>query len=263
MNRLNIFIVFISTFFTLNVLGESIVLQGVYQEQNLYFQNPENEDGFGYSIQLVRVNGQLYPGNINASAFEVDFSKIGLKKGAPIEVLVEYEGDVPPKPLNPFCIQPESTFQLENIEINKDGLLQFSTSNEQGPLPYIIQHYRWNKWISAGEVQGDGTPDVTEYQFKAILHSGENILRLAQRKQDGTYNISKTVKIDNPVDEIKMDYQKSQNKITFSAPTFYEIHNAYGILLKKGYSDDIDIKNLKQFNFLYISYDNKTESFKP
>lgn len=257
-----IFLFFFSITYT-PAQAESIVLQGVYQEKNLYIQNPESDDGFGFSAREVRINGDLYSGNINSSAFEIDFSNVGIDKGTPVEVLIEYEGDVAPKPLNPFCIQPESTYQLEEIKLNQEGLLTFKTKNEKGSLPYIIQQYRWNKWMYVGELEGDGKPDLTEHQFKTILHSGENIVRVVQRKQDGSFNISQSVSVDNPEEKVEMSYKEKQNKIVFSRSTFYEIHNAYGILLKKGYGKELDIKNFKSINFLYLSFDNTTKSFKP
>lgn len=263
MKSLILFFLFMFSITYTPAQAESIVLQGVYQEKNLYIQNPESDDGFGFSTQEVRINGDLYAGNINSSAFEVDFNSVGLKKGTPVEILIKYNGDVAPKPLNPFCILPESTYQLESIELEEDGMLVFKTKNESGSLPYLIQHYRWNKWIAAGEIQGDGAPDLSEYKFKSILHSGENLIRVAQRNQDGTLNISKSASVNNPQEKVEMEYKEKENKIKFTRKTFYEIHNAYGILLKKGFGDEIDIKNLKSLNFLYLSYDNSTKSFKP
>ena len=49
-------------------------LEGHYQGKNVYIQNPEDEDGFGFCVTKATVNGDPIMDGLQSSAFEIDFS---------------------------------------------------------------------------------------------------------------------------------------------------------------------------------------------
>ena len=60
------------------------------------------------------------------------------------------------KVLNPEVLRPKSTFENLSINVDKDQILNWKTKNEQGKFTYIVEQYRWNKWVKIGEVDGTG-----------------------------------------------------------------------------------------------------------
>jgi len=249
------------------VLGTSlsfagnIVLEGNYQGKNLYVRNPFAGSGVGFCTYEVTVNGSVTTDEWNSSAFEVDLSLHNLDLGDHIVVVIKHKDDCAPKVLNPEGLNPKSTFETQSISISNDGVLKWSTTNEAGVLAYIVEQYRWNKWVYVGEVEGAvRTGAVNNYSFKITPHSGENKLRVKQvdytavprNSPTATYMSSKPVVDFNP--------KKIEDKIDFTSETMFEVFDIHGNIVKKGYSDKIDATNLKKGLF-YLNYDNATSEF--
>ncbi len=74
-----------------------IVLEGNYQGQPLYVQNPFASSGVGFCVQEVRVNGNVTTDEIASSAFEIDFRNLQLKLGDKVEVKIIHKDDCKPK----------------------------------------------------------------------------------------------------------------------------------------------------------------------
>ncbi|MFB0961855.1 MAG: hypothetical protein QMB20_11690, partial [Flavobacteriales bacterium] len=86
----NIIIVFILLFGVNSALSAGVfVLEGVYQGRDLYVQNPFSEEGVGFCIYEVTVNGIVTSDEINSSAFAVDLSMYEFINGDDI-VTVSY-----------------------------------------------------------------------------------------------------------------------------------------------------------------------------
>lgn len=257
----------LSALFVLIAFGAfaDISVEGNFQGKNLYIQNPESDDGFGFCATRVTVNGNPISDGINSSAFEIDFAKLGINVGEEVVVVIEHGISCKPKILNPEVLKPKSTYEIQNINVSPDGLLKWKTTKEQGKLPYVIEQYRWNKWIAIGEIDGVGTPEEHSYEFKVSPHFGENKLRVVQTDHTGKKRTSKAVTFTSDLKEPSMSPIKVRNDITFSAggspvETKYEIYDAYGNIVKKGVGSKVDCSNLKKGAY-YINYDNKNEKF--
>ena len=79
--------------------------------------------------------------------------------------------------LNPGGLQPKPTFNTVDISVSEDGFLEWITTDEFGSLPYMVEQYKWNKWMKVGEVQGVGTPGTNNYAFHVDFVSGKNKFR--------------------------------------------------------------------------------------
>lgn len=240
-------------------------LEGNYQGKNLYIQNPQGEDMFGFCVTNVTVNGNPIVDGIESSAFEINFENMGIKMGEKVEIVIEHDFGCKPKILNPEVLKPKSTYEIQSINVGPDGLLQWSTTNERGKLPYIIEQFRWNKWVRIGEVNGEGSPESHSYKFKVDPHSGENRVRVAQIDHTGKKRPSKAVTFQSKVPEVTMSPMKVSKAIYFKADgseakTRYEIYDAYGNIVKKGAASEVDCDNLRKGAY-YINYDNKVEKF--
>ena len=234
----------------------SIVHEGHYQGKNLYVQNPFAGSGVGFCVIKVTVNGDATTDQISSSAFEIDFGNLNLSLGDPVVVKIEHKTDCLPKVLNPEVLKPKSTFSTTSIKVENGKLLKWSTTGEQGKLTYIVEQYRWNKWIKVGEVDGIGTSGANSYEFQVELHSGTNKFRVKQIDYSGKPNISTTASVESDASKLALVTDKGSN-VEFTGETLYEIFDTFGNMVKKGYGKVIDCGNLEK-GLYYVNYDNTT-----
>lgn len=239
----------------------NIILEGNYQGKNLYVQNPFAGSGVGFCVQKVEVNGQVTTDEINSSAFEIDFNNYQFKIGDKVSVKITHKDDCKPKVLNPEVLKPKSTFEVISMKLEGDGTLKWNTKNETGKLPFIIEQYRWNKWVKVGEADGKGIGENNDYIFKiTTLHSGENQIRIKQVDYTSQPRYSKPVKFVSTLPEVTFAPVKVSKDITFSSETLYEIYDQYGNVVKKGFGKSVDCSNLQK-GVYYLNYDSKTSEF--
>jgi hypothetical protein len=238
-----------------------IVVEGKYQNENLYIQNGYSGNGVGYCAYEITVNGKTSTDEVNSSAFEIDFPAFSIKPGTPVIVEIRHKDDCSPKVLNPEALKAKVTFEVINIDIDKNGILSWSTIKETGSLPFIIEQYRWNKWISIGEINGSGSIKTNSYSFQTTLHSGENKFRVKQIGFGGDTKSSSNVVFTSAKVEPTYTITKDCNGIDFSSETNYEVFDVYGNLIKRGFENKIDISNLEKGNY-YLCYDNIITDFK-
>ncbi|MBL7884086.1 MAG: hypothetical protein JNL69_08450 [Bacteroidia bacterium] len=255
-----IILFFISLFvFTATTQAGSIVVEGKFQDKNLYIQNGYSGNGVGFCTYEIIINGQVSTDEVNSSAFEIDFSAFEIKPGTPVTVEIRHKDDCSPKVLNPEALKPRATFEVVTINVDKNGLLNWETKNEMGSLPYIVEQFRWNKWIPIGEVKGNGTMEKNTYSFQTTAHSGENKFRV---KQVGYGSVAKTSSSVSYVSTISQpSYTKNSANIQFSGETLYEVFDAYGNVVKRGFGNTLAIDNLAKGDY-YLCYDNIMADFK-
>lgn len=253
----------------LNILGQTVFgalsVEGTYQGKNLYVQNPIDNDGFGFCATKVTVNGDIMPGGTSQAAFEIDFGMFNIALGEPVFIVIEHNDGCRPKILNPEVLLPKSTFVTSSIKATNDGRLTWTTTGEKGKLPFVIEQFRWNKWVQVGEVQGKGTNGPNMYEFIVTPHSGENKIRVAQFDHTGKGRYSQAITFVSSVPEVSKRPAIVKDKIEFfsnGAPTEtrYEIYDAYGNIVKKGVGSLVNCANLVK-GVYYINYDNINEKF--
>jgi hypothetical protein len=239
-------------------------IQGHYQGKKLYVQSPANEDGFGFCINKVTLNGDIIPVDIYASAFQIDLSEYDIAIGQEVIIVFEHDLGCKPKLLNPEVLRPASTFVLQEIACTPDGVLVWSTTEESGKLNYLIEQYKWNKWVVVGEVNGTGLPTLSNYTFNVLPHSGENTIRVSQIDNTSKKRVSKSVSfMSEGLNEPMLQVQKADKTIEFLvdgkvAKTKYEIFDAFGNIVKKGFNSTVSYANL-QPGVYHINYDNKND----
>lgn len=261
-------IFFVTTSLCLSVAAYStgvIVLEGNYQGKNLYVQNPFAGSGVGFCVQEVQVNGNVTTDEIASSAFEIDFRNLQLKLGDKVEVKIIHKDDCKPKVLNPEVLKPKSTFEVTSMAVSSDLTLKWDTKGETGKLTYIVEQFRWNKWVKVGEVDGIGTAAANSYSFKVTPHSGKNQFRVKQIDYTGKPRFSQTVNYLSSAPEVAFAPVKVSREITFTAnnspaETMYEIYDQYGNIVKRGFASNIDASNLSKGAY-YLNYDNKMGEF--
>ena len=237
-----------------------IVLEGNFMGKNIFVKNPFGGAGVGFCVFEVTINGKLSPDEVNQSAFEIDFANHDIKVGDKVIINIKHKDDCTPEVLNPEVLKPKSTFNCASGRVNKDGVFEWVVDNENGKLDYIVEQYRWNKWVKVGEVSGEGTPGSHKYSFKVTPHSGENKFRAKQVDYTGKPRYTKEGKYTSTSPAITLDGDKFKGSINFKGgSTLYEIYDRYGTIVKKGFGESADIQNLEKGTY-YVSFDNDTKT---
>jgi len=245
----------------------NIVLEGRYQGRNIFVINSISPDGVGYCVYEVTMNGLVTSDEINSQAFEIDLSIYNLKEGDPVAVVIKHKDGCSPKVLNKGALEPSPTFSCTKtsptfsctkIECTDSGQLTWETSGEMGKIPFLIQQFKWNKWVSVGEVMGNGTKTKNTYKFQAQLTSGNNKFRVAQKSYEGDLRKSQPCEVSSTIAPVTFKYDKKLKVINLSSETSYELYNVFGQIVKRGRGVSVDCTALPKGEY-YLSYDNKTE----
>lgn len=247
---------------SINARAGKIVLEGEYQNQNIYVKNAIAGAGVGYCTYEVTINGVTTTDEVNSSAFEIDLTQFNLEVGTPLTVTIRYKDDgCELSVLNPYALKPNPTFETLSIEIDHTGLLTWTTENERAPLPFVIEQFKWNKWVKVGEVMGVGEPGENSYEFHTQPHSGLNKFRV---RQIGYYNNTRStpeIALRTVKHQVSFVYHRRRQSIEFSESTHYEIYDKYGTIVKKGFGDSVDLDNLKNDTY-YMNHDNTMGEFR-
>lgn len=257
-----IIILSIVTFTSVSAQQE-IKLQGIYQNENLYVLNPFTASGTGFCVYEVLVNGKTTTDEVASNAFEIDLGIYNFKVGDPVQIVIRHRDGCKPQVLNPEVLLPKSTFTIAYFNVDKNGNLTWKTTGEIGSIPFNVEQYKWNKWVTVITVQGVGTPDQNTYNTKVHFISGNNRFRIKQVDYSKKPRYSQELTYKNAVAPVTFkpgNGQKTSKEITFSAYTEYEIYDYYGQAVTKGYSNKADVSSLKPGTY-FLNYDNKSEYF--
>lgn len=258
MKRFLLFCVALVSAIGTSFAGE-MVLKGTFQGENLYVKNPFAASGVGFCVYEVTVNGLTTTDEINSSAFEVDLSVYSFAIGQDVTVAIRYKEECLPKVLNPEVLYSRATFNIESMKVEGDKLIWTST-NEAGKLPYVVEQFRWNKWVKVGQIDGEGTLGSHTYSTTVRLHSGDNRFRIKQTDFKNKSRYSKEINALSTSPEVTFTPDKVDDVITFSAPTMFEIYDEFGGIVFKGFGETVKVTGLQKGKY-YINYDNKMERF--
>jgi hypothetical protein len=158
-------------------------------------------------------------------------------------------------------LKPQSTYVASNMKIDENGQLVWTTTSESGSLPFIVEQYRWNKWVKVGSVEGKGSSGTNRYAVKVHPHAGYNRFRVKQIDYTRKPRYSKEVKYRRMLPPVTYSPLRPTTEIVFSRETMYEIYDYYGNLVDKGYAAKVDISGLQKGDY-FLNYGTKTETFK-
>ncbi|MEI6817263.1 MAG: hypothetical protein WCL14_11680 [Bacteroidota bacterium] len=260
MKRL-IIVAFLISFIKLE--AAELKLEGFYQGKNLYVINPFSDlTNTSFCVTEVIVNGTATRDEIQSSSFEIDLAALNLKQGEKLTVRIGYKEGCKPKVVNPEVLQPTASFVIISIKADATTL-KWSTRNEMGSLPFIVEEFRWNSWRKIDEVPGLGTPEKASYDVSISPHSGINKYRISQvdytkkpvySKKQGQYITPANIP------EVTYTVADKGTKIKFSAITVYQIYDGTGKFIKEGTDKEADISDLEKGKY-HLYYDDKTEDF--
>lgn len=247
----------------MGAMGSEITLEGIYRGENLFVKNPFAPSGVGFCIYEITVNGQMAADEINSSAFEINLSMYHLKEGDPVKVVIKHKEGCTPKVLNTEVLKPKSTYNVQTLNVDKTGKVTFSTKDEKGSLPFVVEQFKWKKWVAVGQVDGKGTSGLNNYAVNICLHSGINKIRVKQVDCTNKPRYSNEVTFRNMESEVTFkpgNNGSTSSQITFSRKTEYEIYDFYGKRVAKGNGISVNVAQLPKGTY-FINYDCKSESF--
>lgn len=256
----NLFFIFSFLFLFCNLKSSVLIVEGKFQNKNIYIQNSFGANGVGFCATEIKVNGRVTTDEVNSSAFEIDLTAMNIKPGQKVVIEISHKSDCVPVVLNPEVLKPRPTFEVLSMNINSSGILKWTAKNESGPLPYVVEQFKWNKWVYVGEVQGIGSPDSHDYSFQIATHSGENKFRIKQVGLGSTPKVSSAVILNSGTDKPSFMITKNNKAIQYTIDTAFEVYDAFGTIVKKGYGKETDIDNLTKGKY-YLCYDNQVSEF--
>lgn len=259
----NILFIVSLSLISLTSVNAQLILEGTYRGENIYVKNPYSKAENRFCIYSIKVNGRKVKNGLKSNAFEINLSNFGFEKGDKVRIEIRHNNNCTPKIINPQAIKPVSTFITRSIIAKKNNTLKWTTSDEKGKLMFIVEQFRWKKWIKIGEVMGKGTGSFNTYTKRVRYHTGINRFRVKQISPGGKPRFSKEAKFRSMSKEVTFrpgNGNKTKKAIIFSAKTDYEIYNYYGKLQKKGFGSKVNITALRSGKY-FINYDNKTETF--
>ncbi len=242
---------------------ETMEISGFYLGENLYVQNPYSKNGTDFCISKVLVNGNPVSDEIEASAFEIDFSSHNLELGQNLIIAITHEAGCKPTIINPEVLVPKTTFIAQNIQVADDGTLSWTTIEEMGALDFYVEQFKWNRWVVLDTVRGKGRLEKTNYSTKINFISGLNKFRVRQIDSEKTSRTSSVVQYKNITSAVTYSLKKNKDEghsIIFSKSTQYEIYNSIGKFERNGYAKEVSIVALAKGKY-FLNYDNKSETF--
>ena len=256
----NLIFAFFFIALSFNFKASVLIVEGKFQNKNLFIQNSFGSNGVGYCTTEIKVNGKITTDEVNSSAFEIDLAAMNIKPGQKVVIEISHKSDCTPVVLNPEVLKPRPTFEVVSMNINNSGILKWTSKNESGPLPYVIEQFKWNKWVYVGEVQGIGNPENHDYSFQIATHSGENKFRIKQVGLGATPKVSSAVIINSGTDKAGFMITKDNKALQYTVETAFEVYDVFGTIVKKGFGKETDISNLAKGKY-YLCYDNQVSEF--
>lgn len=239
--------------------GAEEKLEGTFFGKNLYVVNKSDSKPGEQCVNSVSVNGKNIATPVSSTSFEIDFEAMGFKPGEKVTVIIKTNGNCKVGIINPEVLKAYPACDYVYIKADKNSV-NWSTKGENGELPFLIQQYKWSRWVTIGEVMGKGLPDSTAYSYQVKHMFGVNQYRVMQQDEEGRMGSSTEVTSRSSNPDITYVNNKG-NSIGFSEETQYEIYDAAGNLILEGRGTGIDISSLAKGDY-HLAYANKSEIFK-
>ncbi len=244
---------------SLSLMGQkSLELGGLYQGENLLVVNEPSADGVGFCCYEVRVNGMLTADAVNSHAFEIDLGTLGLPLGKGVSIRLKHRSGCIPRVLNPEVIQPTPGFQLVSFEAAKSGEVSWTTVDEHGRMPFVLQQFKWGKWVDVVRLDGRGGPEEQIYSTTVQPVRGENLLRLTHLAPDGTLAVKGEARFEGDVPELTMEYDPKRQMLSFSGPTQYELVDEFGTVVLRGVGSEATLRYLARGEY-FVNFGAGTE----
>lgn len=242
-------------------------LSGTYQGVPLYVQNPMADDGKGFYTDSISLNGKTMDLNVNQSAYEIPLndSIYHLEIGDSVTLIIYHKNGCMPKVLNNMSVFPRAKLNISNQTINEAGYLTWTSEDEAVSTVFVIQQYRWNRWINIGEKESQQSAGTHEYSIslQARFHSGSNKFRICRLDWQNKYLYGQSIEITPDTPKIEVSFVGETGCIFFNEESYFQVYDAYGNKVKIGFGNVVQFNlDVYKSGLYYLCYDNTYISFR-
>lgn len=239
---------------------DTLTFEGINYEKKLYFVNPSIPDQ-GYSMQEVKINGKEVYDELRSNTVTIHPGRSNVDYKDSMQIRVFYVKDYKPKLLNPENLLPPDNFKFTYIRI-RDGKLIWRTEGAQGQKPFIVEQYRWNRWIKATEIPVSDSIRHGSYEYEITPHHGKNRYRIVKLNTHNEKVISRKARVSEySIPKVKIIYNDVKDMLVLSSKTLYEIYDEDWTLIREGYGRYVDVSGMAPGKY-NINFGNRSGIFK-
>ena len=162
-----------------------------------------------------------------------------------------------------LCGQTKSIPVIINCTLEMgDSVLSWTATENSLKVTYVVQQFRWNKWVNWDTIEGKSKGDTTKYSanIAKYFHSNENVFRVNPKVKEKVIANSQNVKhleknLDIQLPRLVYYNKNAPMDVTFNKPTWFEVYNKFGTLLIHGYGISFSRKGFPR-DVYYVNYDN-------
>lgn len=149
--------------------------------------------------------------------------------------------------------------RFREVHLDTNGLLTWKLEHDVYPLDIKIQHRKWNKWITAGNITSSGRNNDSLYSYLVPLFNGKNEVRLAYISESGKERYSKPVKtiVASPAPCWPL---RTNKNIYWKEPGKYKIYDSSGNIVLTGEGIEADVSALPRGAY-YLEVNGRISEF--
>lgn len=241
-------------------MTDTLEYNGVNYQRKLFFHNPSPQRD-SFSIQQILVNGDTVREELSTNTVTLHLDRLPLEHEDSLCIQVIFLVDYIPHLVNPEGLLPPNDFIFTYIRVRNQKLL-WRVAGVIGYRPFIVEQYRWERWVDIEEVPVyDSLPGGT-YEYSLRPHYGANQYRVVKVNALGETVVSReqTIRAYN-VPRPEMVSSRVREQLEFTEVTRYEIYDMDWNLLKSGRDRYIDVSDLPRGRYM-INYCNTTDTFR-
>ena len=226
---------------------QSLRIEGVYQGENLFIQNPLDEKG-SFCIHDIQINGEEVLHEPKRSAIALDFTSYSLQ--TVLRVLITHRAGCVPLCLNAEVLRMGGGFAFTQVLLREDTLC-FSVKGEAMGSAYAIERIYGEEWSLLMRILSKG---ASTYCVLPTWVEGHNKLRICyesgslRRCSSGIEHIYQP-----PI--ITFFPEVVTDKMTLSNFAHFEILNEFGELILEGKGKVISLRLLKAGDYFIVLED--------
>ncbi|MDQ3110949.1 MAG: hypothetical protein M3R17_13735 [Bacteroidota bacterium] len=259
MKQLILILLFAFLFGEISIAQDTLVLVGNYTGNNLCARQSFDTSASDFCIKKILVNdGDIF--FEKNPRFTIKLTSLDLHIDDTLKIEIIHDENCSPE-FNMEAICAKCKCDIFSIHIENDSILKWRSAEDYDKFIYIVQQFKWNKWISWDTISSAYKNDTVDYRTRIgkYLHSGENQFRVIAISKGETISSSKVVKMSEKKGPVLILNQCTTD-IKFNHETYWEIYDMYGAKIKQGYGKTVPTQDLDKGGY-FLNYDNATTEF--
>ena len=148
------FLIFLFSFANAQV----VMMDGVVHANHIRLSGMWDRPHFKTNVFEISLNGKDVNYEETTDTLCIDLKARGFKANDSVHLLIHGHCKV----VNWQSFTEHNKYELLNTRISSDTFC-FDTQGESAKFTYLIEQYKWNKWITIAEVKSTGTKNKNHY----------------------------------------------------------------------------------------------------